>query len=134
MNDIYRKYKEQINYIFFGALTTLVNFVSYFLSYKKFGISNVPSNIIAWILSVVFAFIVNKLWVFESKSWRKEIAIKEFISFVSVRLFTGIFDTTIMYLGVDILKINEVLVKITSNIIVLITNYIGSKVLIFRKK
>lgn len=134
MNDIYRKYKEQINYIFFGVLTTLVNFVSYFLSYKKFGISNVPSNIIAWILSVVFAFIVNKLWVFESKSWRKEIAIKEFISFVSVRLFTGIFDTTIMYLGVDILKFNEVLVKITSNIIVLITNYIGSKVLIFRKK
>lgn len=131
---IYRKEREKINYIFFGILTTLVNYLTYFLCYKIFYIQNVPSNIIAWFTSVIFAFVVNKSYVFESKSWDLITTTREIIKFASVRVLTGVFDTFIMYIGVDLLAHNETLVKIFSNIIVLITNYIGSKLFIFNKK
>lgn len=134
LKEIFNKHKEMILYIFFGGLTTLINLISYFICYKQLGISNVVSNVIAWILSVVFAFNTNKIWVFESKSWKKEIVFKELISFISVRLLTGFVDTAIMYVGVDLFKFNGLIMKILSNVIVLVSNYLGSKLFIFKKK
>lgn len=131
---IYEKYKGIILYIFFGGITTLINIVSYYLFYNVFNVSNVTSNIIAWFLSVIFAFVTNKIWVFNSKSWAAKIAIKELVSFISVRLLTGVFDTSVMYIGVDLFKFNSLIMKILSNLIVLISNYIGSKLFIFKKK
>lgn len=130
----YPKYRGAILYIFFGGITTLINIISYYISYKILNIPNVPSTIIAWVLSVIFAFITNKIWVFESKSWKREVALKELISFISVRLLTGAIDLAFMYITVDLLKYNEILMKIVSNVFVLISNYIGSKLFIFRKK
>ncbi|MFM1583758.1 GtrA family protein, partial [Helcococcus ovis] len=75
-----------------------------------------------------------KIWVFNSKSWEIKITIKELVSFISVRLLTGVFDTVVMYLGVDVFKFNSLIMKIVSNLIVLISNYIGSKLFIFKKK
>ncbi|MFM1539355.1 GtrA family protein [Helcococcus bovis] len=131
---MYEKYKGIILYIFFGGITTLINIVSYYLFYNVFNVSNVTSNIIAWFLSVIFAFATNKIWVFNSKSWDAKIAIKELVSFISVRLLTGVFDTSVMYIGVDLFKFNSLIMKILSNLIVLISNYIGSKLFIFKKK
>ncbi|MFM1514714.1 GtrA family protein [Helcococcus ovis] len=131
---IYQKYKEIILYIFFGGITTFINIVSYYLFYNILNVSNVISNIIAWFLSVIFAFVTNKIWVFNSKSWEIKITIKELVSFISVRLLTGVFDTVVMYLGVDVFKFNSLIMKIVSNLIVLISNYIGSKLFIFKKK
>lgn len=128
----YEKYKSQILYIFFGAITTFINIISYYVSFNVLGISNVVSTIIAWVFAVIFAFITNKIWVFDSKSWEPEIAIKELISFISVRLLTGLFDLAIMYIGVDVLKFNGMIMKILSNVFVLIANYIGSKLFIFK--
>lgn len=71
---------------------------------------------------------------FNSKSWEIKITIKELVSFISVRLLTGVFDTVVMYLGVDVFKFNSLIMKIVSNLIVLISNYIGSKLFIFKKK
>lgn len=129
----YFRYKDIILYIFFGGITTFINIATYFITYDILNISNVASTIIAWLLSVIFAFITNKIWVFESKSWAKNIFIKELVSFVSVRLLTGLIDLAIMYVGVDLLKYNGMLMKILSNIFVLISNYLGSKLFIFRK-
>lgn len=129
----YLKYKGPILYIFFGGITTFINIITYYLSYNVLNIENVPSTVIAWIFSVIFAFITNKIWVFESKSWEKSIAIKELISFVSVRLLTGLVDVAIMYIGVDLLNYNGILMKIISNLFVLVSNYIGSKLFIFKK-
>lgn len=131
---MYESYKGIILYIFFGGITTLINIVSYYLFYNVFNVSNVTSNIIAWFLSVIFAFATNKIWVFNSKSWDAKIAIKELVSFISVRLLTGVFDTSVMYIGVDLFKFNSLIMKILSNLIVLISNYIGSKFFIFKKK
>lgn len=127
---IYINYKTPILYIFFGGLTTLVNIVAYFICYDIAKLSNVVSTIIAWILSVIFAFITNKLYVFESKS--KSI-LYEISSFFVCRLGTGILDLGIMYLTVDILNWNSLLMKIISNVIVIVLNYILSKVIIFKK-
>ena len=131
---MYENYKGIILYIFFGGITTFINIASYYLFYNVLGVSNVISNIIAWFLSVIFAFVTNKIWVFNSKSWDAKIAIKELVSFISVRLLTGVFDTAVMYIGVDVLKFNSLIMKIFSNLIVLISNYIGSKLFIFKKK
>lgn len=128
------KYRELISYVFFGAITTFINIATYYVCFNLLAISNVPSNIIAWIFSVLFAFVTNKLWVFESKSWKSEILFKEFTYFISVRLLTGVLDTAIMYVGVDLMNFDGLIVKVFSNIFVLVSNFIGSKFLIFKKR
>ena len=128
---IYNQYKMPILYIVFGGLTTLVNIVVYFICYDISKLSNVVSTVIAWILSVIFAFITNKLYVFESKSGS---LLYEISTFFTCRLGTGILDVGIMYFTVDILKWNALLMKIISNVIVIVLNYILSKVIIFKKK
>jgi len=127
------KYQDMILYVFFGALATLVNTVSYYLCYNVFGISNVPSVIIAWLLAVVFAFFTNKLWVFKSKSFAPEVLRHEIPTFFGARLLTGLLDLGIMYLAVDVLHGNGTVWKLISNVIVIILNYAASKLVIFRK-
>ena len=134
VKELYYKHMQMVNYIFFGGLTTFVNFVTYFVALRLLNIPNVPSNLIAWLVSVLFAFVVNKLYVFKSMSWEIRLIIFELFSFVSVRILTGALDTFIMYLGVDVMHYNVLLIKIIANIIVLLTNYFGSILIIFRRK
>ena len=128
--EIYKKYKMPILYLIFGGLTTILNIATYFIFYNVFKISNVTSTIIAWIIGVIFAFITNKIYVFESKS--KSI-FYELTTFLACRLATGVIDLGIMYLTVDILKLNGLLMKIISNIIVIILNFVFSKLIVFKK-
>ena len=128
------KYRSYILYIIFGALTTLVNMVVYYVCYNVAQIGNIPSVIIAWVLSVIFAFITNKIWVFESKSFSAETLKKEIPSFFGARIATGALDTGIMYLAVDVLHGNGNVWKLISNVIVIIINYFASKWFVFRKK
>jgi len=130
---LFRKYREVILYVFFGGCTTLVNWGSYALTYNVLGIPNVPSVIIAWILSVAFAFVTNKLWVFDSKSWAWPVLRHELWSFLAARAATGLLDVGIMWLAVDVLGGNGNLWKLASNVVVVILNYVASKLLIFRK-
>ena len=128
------KYKSLISYAFFGVLTTAINIVTYAVCYNKIGMSNVISNVIAWILACSFAFVTNKLWVFESKSVEKKVVIYELITFFGCRLATGLLDLVIMYVSVDILAWNSTLMKCISNVLVIIANYVASKLVIFKKK
>ena len=131
--NYYFKYKEQINYLIFGGLTTLINIVIYIVFYDILALSNLFSNIMAWIFSVLFAYVTNKLWVFESKTNGFSALLKELSSFVGCRLATGVLDIVIMYVGVDILLLSGTLMKLFSNVIVIILNYVLSKILIFSK-
>ena len=133
IKELLKKYKFIILYGIFGILTTIINIVTYALCYEMFNISNVVSNIIAWILSVLFAFITNKIWVFESKCFDFKIFIKELWNFIVCRLATGALDLGIMYVGVDLLKGPALILKIASNIIVIILNYVMSKLFVFKK-
>ena len=117
-----------LSYLFFGGLTTLVNiFTFWLLRVLKLGVYT--SNVIAWIVSVLFAFITNKLFVFESKGK----TLKQGLSFFIFRLISLVFDMGIMYLLIDLLKWDDLLSKIITNVIVVIINYVFSKIFIFKK-
>lgn len=128
----FNKYREALLYLFFGGCTTLVNIVAFYIV-RKFGVSTYITNIIAWFLSVVFAFITNKLFVFESKNTSIKDSFKECFSFFLFRVISLVFDMGIMYLLIDLLNINEMVSKVFSNIFVVIINYVFSKLFIFKK-
>lgn len=128
------KYRELVLYGIFGVLTTLINIGVYSLCYQQLGISNVASNVAAWILSVLFAFVTNKIWVFDSKSTELSVLLKEAVSFFGCRLATGLLDLAIMYVTVDVMAWNSTLMKCISNVIVIVVNYIASKLVIFAHK
>lgn len=128
----YHKYKEVLLYLFFGGCTTLVNIISFILL-RLLNIDLYVSNVIAWVVAVLFAFVTNKLYVFESNSKDAKKTFVEGIYFFGCRLLSLFFDMGIMYLLVNILSLNEVVSKVVSNIFVIIINYFFSKMIIFKK-
>lgn len=133
IKELLIKYKSLIMYGVFGVLTTLVNIISYYILYNTLHVSNITSTCIAWILSVLFAFITNKLFVFDSKSFEMKLLLKEVSSFFTCRFLTGLLDVGIMYVAVDLLSLNALFWKILSNVLVIIINYVLSKLIIFKK-
>ena len=127
------KYREIISYLFFGVLTTLVNFVVYLPVYNILGMSASVSNMIAWVAAVVFAYFVNKIFVFRSLDWSRKTVLPELIKFVSARLLSGVLETGILLVTVDILGWNGNIWKFVTQILVVISNYVFSKLIVFRK-
>ena len=121
--------KELIAYVFFGVLTTIVNIITYFLFEGVFGINYLISNIIAWFVSVLFAYITNRIWVFESKD---DNIIKEILLFYGGRIFSGAIDTALMYVFISILMTGDLFAKIVVQVVVTILNYVFSKFLVFK--
>ena len=135
IKELYLKYKEIINYLVFGGLTTVVNFVTYYITARIIGIEEVTSSGISWFCSVLFAYITNKLFVFESKSNSKKEFFKEMISFFLARIASGILcDVGTFALMVKVFNVNDIIAKIVTQIMVVIVNYVFSKLIIFRKK
>ncbi len=116
----------------FGVLTTLIDIFVYWLCTRIFSCPVVPSTVIAWTVAVFFAYWSNKNFVFHSKTTSPSGMLKEAGEFFACRIATGVLDVVIMYVFADVLGIYDVAVKITSNIIVIILNYIASKLFIFR--
>ena len=128
-----RAKKQIILYIFFGGCTTAVNIVVYQAMYKGLDIPNSVSVAAAWVLSVLFAFVTNKLFVFESRGRKAGVLIKEALLFFGYRIATGVLDMAIMILAVDVMGWNSLLWKLLSNIVVIIINYLASKYSVFKK-
>jgi len=133
MKSLLLKHKQIILYIFFGALTTAVNFAVFFILTRWLGASLVVANVMAWIIAVLFAYVTNRRWVFESKVTGFFPVLKEMCSFIAARIFSGIVDTVLMVILVDWLFIYDMTAKILVGIIVIILNFILSKWIIFRK-
>ena len=136
LRTLYEKYKEIINYLIVGVLTTIVALAVYYISVLTFLNPEVPvqlqiANILSWISGVLFAYFTNRKYVFESKENNK---VKEASKFVFARIVTLIMDMIIMWLGVTILHGNDKIVKIISQIVIIISNYIFSKLFVFKKK
>ena len=127
--NLYFKYKEVINYLIVGGLTTLVSIGSYAI-YRMFILSYVVCTILSWITAVLFAYITNRIFVFESKE--KKVFI-EFIKFIFCRLLTLGSELLTMWILVDLLSINDLIAKVVVQFIVVVLNYILSKLLVFRK-
>jgi len=122
--------REIFLYVIFGALTTLINVVSYWVFYYGISMPNTPATIISWVLSVVFAYVTNKLWVFEKGS---KSTLKEATEFFLARVSTGAFDLLVMYVFVEVLCFEGGIIKIISNLVVIILNYLLSKLFVFKK-
>jgi len=134
LKNLFEKYKDIIPYAFFGVCTTVVNTLAYMLCARTLEMEVVPSTIIAWFVAVLFAYLTNRKWVFHSEArTRAEIA-REVLSFYSCRIATGVVDWIIMYIFVDVLQMNDLVIKIAANVVVIVLNYVASKVLIFKKK
>lgn len=127
------RYKTEILYLVFGVATTLVNISCYYLLNEWMGISNVISTAIAWFVSVLFAFVTNRRWVFQSKVCGFSAKAKECVSFFGSRIATGVLDLLIMLIAVDLLEQHNLIWKIISNVLVIILNYVFGK-LIFQRK
>lgn len=135
MKELFNKYKEIIMYLIFGVLTTVISLIVYYaLTYTILNPNNSIylqiANILSWIAGVLFAYFTNRKYVFESKNENK---LKEFISFVGARVTTLILDMIIMGVGVTFLHINDKILKLISQVLVVIANYLLSKLIIFKK-
>ena len=129
----YNKYKEGLLYLFFGACSTFINIFTFFIC-RQFKLSIYVSNIIAWIVAVIFSFITNKLIVFGSKNMDKKVVIKETVGFFIARVISLGIDMGLIHLMIDVMKIHEIISKVISNIVVIIVNYLFSKLFIFKKE
>lgn len=137
MNNIkklIKKYEEILRYGFFGVLTTAVNFLVFYFFDSLLGKSYLLANFIAIILSILFAYLTNKKFVFQSETEGMKESLKEFISFLSLRLLSGVFDMFAMFLLVDGLDLNTNFSKVLTQFIVVISNYVFSKLFIFKRK
>ncbi|WP_133014352.1 GtrA family protein [Clostridium cuniculi] len=125
--------KETISYVIFGILTTIINLISYYFFSNIISINYLISNIISWIISVSFAYVTNKLYVFNSKDKNKDVVIKEFIKFVNCRLTSGVIEMILLFLLVNMIKVNDIISKLVIGVIVVVLNFIFSKVFVFQK-
>jgi Predicted membrane protein len=125
--------KEAFMYLIFGVLTTAVDYIVALLCFHGAGFGEITSNNIAWLVSVTFAYITNKLFVFESKSFQGRVLFKEIVSFLSARIITLIMADIIIW-GASELNTDFLTAKIVSSVVVIVANYIFSKLIIFRKK
>lgn len=135
MKDLYNKYKEIINYLIFGVLTTVISLVVYYvltltLLNPNKSIELQIANIISWCAGVLFAYFTNRKFVFESKNNNR---LKEFVTFTGARVTTLILDMLIMFIFVTTLKLNDKIFKLVSQVLVIVGNYILSKLIVFKR-
>lgn len=140
--DLVKKHWEIISYLFWGGMTTLVSWGSYsifvfILGDKEWNVA--VANVLSWICAVVFAYVTNKLWVFNSKSWNVKVILPELIKFLSARVVTGIFEIVsvplLVELGLNqtIFGIDGMVAKVLVSVVVVLLNYVFSKLFIFKK-
>ena len=134
LRSLIEKYWDVLSYLFFGVLTTVVNYLIYLPVYNFCGLSAALSNMIAWVGAVIFAFLTNKPFVFRSHDWSAKTVVPELTKFVSCRVASGVLETVILFLAVDCMNWNGNIWKLVTQVLVIIINYVGSKLLVFRKK
>ena len=132
LKTLYHRYREIINYLFFGVLTTVVNYVTYLVMSPFFVLTTVPT-VVAWVLSVLFAYLTNRKYVFCSHSTGRD-ALKEAGGFVTARVMSGVLDVAIMWVFADCIGFNDLVIKLLSNVVVVVFNYVASKLVVFGKK
>ena len=133
LEPFYRKNKEVLMYLFFGALTTLVSIVTFWLFGTVLGMHELLANVLSWVFAVTFAYLTNRVWVFESKASTSQEVLREAAGFFAGRLLTLGFETAVLAVFVTWLGLPEMPVKILATIGVLVLNYLISKLFVFRK-
>lgn len=133
IKELYIKYKEQILYLVFGGLTTVVCLGCVWL-FERVNITGIASRIPSDLIAMTVAYITNKIWVFESKCDTFKELLKEIGSFYGARIFTLVLSAIIVFIFVDRLKYNNMIVNLIATVITVILNYVFSKLFIFKGK
>ena len=133
IKNLVQKHWDILSYLFFGGLTTVVNYLVYLPCYNLFSLSAAVSNAIAWAVAVAFAYLTNKPFVFRSHDWSMKTVIPELTKFVTCRIGSGLLETGILFLCVDLWAWNGNVWKLITSVLVVILNYIASKLLVFKK-
>lgn len=134
MRKFLEKYWDVLSYLFFGVLTTIVNYLIYLPCYNLLNWSAGLSNVLAWIVAVAFAFLTNKPFVFKSHDWSMDVVWPELTKFVGCRIGSGVLETAILFVCVDWLDWNGNVWKLVTAVLVIVLNYIGSKFLVFKNE
>lgn len=134
IRGLIEKYWDVLAYLIFGVLTTVVNYVVYLPLYNGAGLSATVSNAIAWVVAVAFAFLTNKPFVFKSHDWSAKTVFPELGKFLGCRIGSGLMETGIIFVAVDLLHWDGNIMKLVTSVLVIILNYVGSKLLVFKKK
>lgn len=132
MRKLIEKYKDLIPYVVFGMLSTILNIVSYWILAHLFHMPVMTSTITAWIITVLFVYVTNRKLVFHSEAVGVAAIWKEIISFFACRIGTELIDLAFMFIFVDKLGFNDMIIKVIANVVVIIVNYVASKFVIFR--
>ena len=133
LRALIEKHYDILAYLFFGVLTTVVNYIVYLPCYNWLGLSAAVSNVIAWAAAVAFAYLTNKPFVFRSHDWSAKTVVPELAKFVGSRVASGALETAIIFVTVDCLLWNGNVMKLATSVLVVILNYVASKLLVFRK-
>ena len=133
MKKLLQKYGDILSYLFFGGLTTVVSLSIYWVCGHLLNWSATVSNVVSWIGAVAFAFLTNKPFVFKSHDWSWKVVWPELTKFLGCRIGSGVLETVVIFVTVDLLSWNDMLMKIIMQVTVVILNYVGSKLLVFRK-
>ena len=131
--NLYKKYEEIINYLIVGVLTTLVSILVYALFTKIFHVNYMISNFISWVFSVLFAYVTNKKYVFKSKCENNKKVLIEIYQFFKYRVFSFVIDILLMYFFVEIVSIDDMIAKVIVQFIIIVLNYVFSKLFVFNK-
>lgn len=129
-----KQYRSVIVYLVLGGMTTLVNMAVYYVCYEHMGISSDLSTVIAWVAAVVFAFFTNKPWAFDSHDWSFKTVMAEAKRFLGCRLGTGLIELAMMHVAVEMLGWPGTPMKLLVGVVVVVLNYIGSRLMVFRKQ
>lgn len=132
MLALLQRYRSVISYLFFGGCTTLLNIIVYTLCTRFLLMDTVPATVMAWIVAVLFAYITNRIWVFGSNVKGIAGIVRELAAFFACRIATGALDIAIMFVCVEKLRFHDIIMKVISNIIVIILNYVASKIIVFK--
>lgn len=129
----YKKYKEALLYLFFGGLTFVVSIATYAYFNVGVGLNELIANIISWIFAVTFAYITNRIWVFESEVHGIKSVLRQIVMFFAGRIVTLLVEEIILFIFISQLHFNSLLIKVIAQIVVIVLNYIISKLVVFRK-
>lgn len=132
--EMYRKYREGIDYLFWGGIAFVLSMVLFYVFANIMMIEEQISNVITWVICVIFTYITNRTFVFRSKSSGVKAVTKEFVDFTSARLATLILENVVLFICIDLLTWHNMVAKLIGQFLVIVSNYILSKLWIFKKK
>ncbi|MBO5472236.1 MAG: GtrA family protein [Lachnospiraceae bacterium] len=132
--DMYKKHEEGINYLIFGFLAFVLNYVLYWVFESLMNLHYMAATALSWVLTVVFAYWTNRTFVFKSQNRELQSVGREFISFIGARVATEVLELVLMYVMVDCMHGNEYVAKLIGQTLVILTNYVLSKIWIFKDK